>query len=374
MFVDNEAVIKYNEFNEMVRCFMRLKRFIIAFVLICVLLCTVGCTGIEAGNELISNITNSTKLTVPDFRGLSYDEIAANSEYADFQLVVQYEVNDTVPKGVVIAQGIDAGKKIARDRSIMLYVSSGPALVEVPRIDGMGIQDARLILTKYGIKYREVPQASESVAKNIVIVTNPSAGEKIEPDVTVDVYVSVGPEVTYSKVGDYEGMTEDEAKEAIANDGFTLGEVTYVDSEKTAGTVVSQSIEKGKTTQTGSVINISVSTGTPLYQYKLDFKDELLVLIFDDEHKDMTLSLVMDGEVIETTDEFDVNVRSGEFEFNVTAKTKTATAIVRINFINGESVDAFIYDIDFMSETHKLTKNNDLYDYVVGVDKESLSR
>lgn len=347
---------------------MRISRLIAVGMLIYALICFAGCSPIDAGNELISNITNSTKLTVPDFKGMLYEDIVASDDYSEFQLVAQYEISDTVPKGVVISQGIAAGKKISRDKSIMIYVSSGPELIQVPRIDGFDIHNAKLLLTKYGIKFREVPQSSESIPENVVIVTNPSAGSEILPDTVVDVYVSIGSQVDYAKVGKYVGLTEAEAKEAIEKDGFTLGEITYVDSKETVGTVLSQSIDADKTAEKGRAINITVSTGTPVYEYKLTVKNELLELIFDDDHKDMTLSLVVDGEVVQTTDEFDVNIRTGGFEFLVTGKSLNVTVTVRINFINGDFLDAFRYDVDFYSKTSKLSKNNDLYDYVIGVD------
>ncbi len=344
------------------KCFGSLVALLLALLL------TVGCSSIKAGNDTISNITNATKVTVPDFEGLLYDDIISDEAYSDFEFVLQYEVSDSVPVGMVISQGIEAGKKIARNKQIVLYVSSGPKPLEVPRLDGLNIQDAKILLTKYGIKYNEIPEASESVPKNTVIVTNPPLGTKISPDTVVDVYVSVGPEMTYCKVGDYLKFTEQAARELIEKDGFTVGEIKYVDDKAAEGTVVAQSVASGELLQKGTAIDISVSTGTPVYEYKLTVKDELLELIFDDEHKDMTLSLVIDGEALETTDEFDANVRNGEFEFNVYSKSLNPTVIVRINFLNGESVDAFKYEIDIKNKTRSLTKNNDLFDYVIGVD------
>lgn len=344
-----------------------LKHFLVVILLLGLML-SAGCSAFEAGDEMISNITNSTKVTVPNFVGLLYDDIVANDEFSDFEFVLQYEKSETVPKGVVVSQGIEAGKKIARNKPIVLYVSQGAELLEVPRLDGLNIQDAKSLLIKYGISYNEKPQSSESVPKNTVIVTNPPMGSKIEPTTVIDIYVSVGPEMVYCKVGEYLNLTEDAAKEHIVNDGFTVGEVSYVDDKAPQGTVIAQSVAKGEFLEKGAAINISISTGTPVYEYRLTVKNELLELRFDDEHKDMTLSLVIDGEVIETTDEFDVNIRSGEFDFTVNSKSLNPTVTVRINFLNGDCVDAFEYQIDIKNKTNSLTKNNDLFDYVIGVD------
>ncbi len=298
--------------------------------------------------------TKTDGVVVPNFVGLVYDEMIEDSRYSDFNITVQYEFDDEIPAGEIISQSLKEGRTIKKTEEITIIVSKGPETVKIPKVDGLNIQDAKMQLTRAGLKYNEIPQPSESVTKDCVIMTNPAANLVVHQGETIDVYVSTGPDVVWSTVGEYTNLTEEVAKQLIEKDGFKVGEVIYKDSAADKGYVIDQSHPATTQLEKGTAIDIYVSTGVLSYDYKLVVKDEILGLTFKDEYKDMKLVLVIDGTIIEseTTDTFDANVREGEFEFDINAKTKTVTAYINIKFDNGENLKpALTYTIDMVNGT-----------------------
>ncbi len=332
-----------------------------------VLLCVASACGC-AVEDASGSLANVTKITVPNFVGMSYEDILSNETYNTYNITVEYQFSNSVAYGKVISQSEIAGEKVGRGKQIILTVSKGPETVTLPPITGLNSQDAKAHLIRLGIAFQEKLQASTTIPKGVVITTSPSVGAEIPNGTVVDIYVSSGPDVTYCTVSDYTKLSETAARELIEKDGFTVENVYYEDSLEPEGYVIRQSLTVGTQREKGTGIDIYVSTGVPSYEYTLVIKDQLLSLIFDDEHKDMTLSLIIDGTVVTTTERFDVNIRQGEFEFKIKSQHPTLNATIRMNFENGDKANAFDCEIDMHKKTANISKNNDLFDYVIGVE------
>ncbi len=328
----------------------------------CLLLSSVGCS-FDKAKQIMTN-----KLTVPDFCGMNYDEVISNENYSDFKFNVQYKKSNSHTEGTIISQDTEAGKTIVKSHPVTLVVCAGAETVELPQLSGLNVQDAKILLTRYGIKFNEIFETNQEIQKNIVITTIPAHGAQISSNDIVDLYISAGPEIIMCTVGDYKNLSLDAAKEVLEKDGFTVGEIIYSDSTSAKDIVIGQSLTAGTKREKGTVVNLTVSTGTPLYEYTLKIKEQLLNLIFEDEYKDMFLTVAVDGVITAETPVFDANIRQGEFEFKIDSHSKDVTAYIRINFVNGESSDAFTCNINMVNKTVKITKSNDLFDHVIGVD------
>ncbi len=292
--------------------------------------------------------TRTDGVTVPNFVGLVYSEISEDSRYSDFNIVVKYDYSDDVAAGKIISQSFKEGRTIKKTEEIELVVSRGPETVVIPKIDGLNVQDAKMQLSRLGLQYKEIAQPSESVSKDCVIMTNPPIGGSVPRGEIIDLYVSTGPDIKWSTVGEYTKLTEAAAKQLVEKDGFKV-EVVYKDSGTAKGIVIAQSHAKTTQLEKGTTITLTVSTGIMSYDYKLIVKEDILGLVFKDEYKEMKLSLIIDGTTKTTTQEFDANVRDGEFEFDINEKTKEVKATIRINFTAGGKVDAIVYTIDMVN-------------------------
>ncbi len=119
-----------------------------------------------------------TPVAVPDVVGL--DEVTATARLAAHKLQARpsQESSDTVEAGRVIRTLPSAGGIVPEGSEVTVVVSSGPAQVPVPEVEGMGELAAVKVLTARGflprVVYYDVP--SGSVEDGLVGYQNPAAG------------------------------------------------------------------------------------------------------------------------------------------------------------------------------------------------------
>lgn len=112
-------------------------------------------------------------------------EIPADAVYADVekllkavQLVAEpaEEFSDDVAKGVVIRLSEEPGSEIARGSTVIVVVSKGPDVVEVPDLKGMSLDAAEAALEAAGLVLGEF---TGSGGNREVVASDPAAGESV---------------------------------------------------------------------------------------------------------------------------------------------------------------------------------------------------
>ena len=144
---------------------------------------------------------------IPDVKGKTQQEARRTLEKAGFKVSPAASVEDSqdVPKDHVTRTDPAAGQSVAKGTSILIYISSG--MTKVPDLSGKTKDDATKILQNlhFNITIRE--QASNTVAKDMVISTDPAAGSSVQQGAMITVTVSNG-----MQLSNYIGMTLGEAK------------------------------------------------------------------------------------------------------------------------------------------------------------------
>ncbi|MCX8644778.1 Stk1 family PASTA domain-containing Ser/Thr kinase [Bifidobacterium sp. B4081] len=147
---------------------------------------------------------------IPDVKGMNQQEARRTLEKAGFKVSPAASVEDSqdVPKDHVTRTDPAAGQSVAKGTSILIYISSG--MTKVPDLSGKSKDDATKTLQSlhFNITIRE--QASNSVAKDMVISTDPAAGSSVQQGAMITVTVSNG-----MQLGNYIGMTLGEAKRTL---------------------------------------------------------------------------------------------------------------------------------------------------------------
>ena len=113
-------------------------------------------------------------IEITDWTGRNGDKAEAALTKLGFKVSRDDQFNDTVPAGRVISQSPGSGTGFKGD-TIALVVSKGPALVEVPRVNGMKVDDATQALEDLGFAV-EVTQNPLYVGAGYVVGSNPSQG------------------------------------------------------------------------------------------------------------------------------------------------------------------------------------------------------
>lgn len=219
-------------------------------------------------------LTPKKSFIVPNYVGSTLEEaekaLSENSDLsAHFTIRAgEFKPDDTVEKGVIISQSPVGDSKAHADKTeIVVVVSSGPE-EEKPQefeLEDYSNQDYRLALSKLQAQLIAVTvesQYSDTVKEGMVISTNPTPGTKLKAGDKVTITYSNGPEHKEVKMTSLLGLTEEDARNAIAAMKLTLKAVSseYSD-EYPAGKVCYQSVPQGITVQGGSDITIKISLG-----------------------------------------------------------------------------------------------------------------
>ena len=137
----------------------------------------------------------------------------------------------------------------------------GVASVEVPSLEGLTQEEAQERLDEAGLALGEAGEApSDSAAEGTVIEQDPQPGASVDPETSVNVTLSSGPERV--NVPDLAGLGIAEAERALAEADLKLGRQDEAPSEMLPiSTVIEQDPVGGTEVQEGTAVDIVVSTG-----------------------------------------------------------------------------------------------------------------
>jgi serine/threonine-protein kinase len=139
------------------------------------------------------------------------------------------------------------------------WFSSGPGgLNVIPNLSSRTTDEAQVTLSTLNANIAIAEESSATVAKGLVIRTDPAAGSFFFGG-TITVYISSGPSLVAAP--DLRGLNVAEATAEIIKSGFTLGDVTSVFNEAPLGEVFDYLGADGNKVPETSKINISVSLG-----------------------------------------------------------------------------------------------------------------
>ncbi len=204
------------------------------------------------------------KVIVPDFVGKTWEEALELAQNNNLYLAQDgdnaEEYSDDIPEGVILEQNVDAGKEVNEGDTILLKMSLGSDIIEVPNLVGKSIDDAESELKKLGLKWTEKREYNDEVEKEEIIRQDPEKGEEVKKGEKITIYISKGKESENATIPNVTGISKSEAQVALRNKGFEV-EVEYRESSRSAGIVIEQSIEAGEKRETGTTVTIYVSSG-----------------------------------------------------------------------------------------------------------------
>ncbi len=176
----------------------------------------------------------TTLVTVPNVVGSPYSEAEAVLVAAGFSVERLDVRNDSLEVGQVTEQSIASAQERPAGTVVTLTVSAGRGEVEVPRLVGQSIDDARVTLARLGLVDRVEREFSTEFSQGSVIASSHGAAESVERGSVVTLIVSDGPqELIVPSLEDFGTSLVDRIEAALVTLGFsvkrTASEVSNVD-------------------------------------------------------------------------------------------------------------------------------------------------
>ncbi|MBI4672965.1 MAG: PASTA domain-containing protein, partial [Chloroflexi bacterium] len=206
-------------------------------------------------------------VVIPDVGGLTIDVADAAVSRAHLQINpvrLTQERSDVAP-GVVIAQAPAAGVRVNVGTSVQVTLSATPTVL-VPDLTGLLPEAAKQNLSGAGLRLGGITSEPNSATAGTVFKQNPSSGERVPRESTVDIVVaSPLPVVTPNLVG----MTLAQATQAIQALGLTMtAEPEHQPSHQPAETIIAQEPAAG--TQTAQAAHVRVTLATAILTFVPD--------------------------------------------------------------------------------------------------------
>lgn len=215
------------------------------------------------GFQKIPALLYVPEVAVPNVEGKPLVE--AERLLKDRRLVpkVWREIYDPdVPRGNIIDQTPGPDDIVKANRTILLTVSKGPEMVQVPDLRGKSLREAEIALSSQGLimgtkEYKNFP----GVEEGLIAAQNPIALSKVKSGTKIDLTLSRGSAM--AKVPDLMGLSDVEAEQKLIRAGFLKGTVIEdYSGQVPKGKVMAQDPPPGEDFPVGAKVDFMLSKGS----------------------------------------------------------------------------------------------------------------
>jgi len=213
-------------------------------------------------------------VSVPELVALELDAAQEQIEALGLELIVAgSEHHNDIPEGHITWANFDLDAQVEPGTVVEVLLSlgvAGVADVAVPDITGMHLDEAASLFIGLPINLNEEHtyfEFHDSVPNQHIISQSPASGEMVTHGSTITITLSRGPQPVMITVPSILGMDESQARSALIQAGFLIGNVTSQEHLLySAGTVIHQSISQGSERPPATSVDFIVSLGiiTPL--------------------------------------------------------------------------------------------------------------
>lgn len=235
-----------------------------AVVIVVTLGILTGIAVFNSGNKGKDKVDN-TITKIPSIMGLSEAEAKTKLEESGLKFALLPSEESEKEEGTVIRVWPEEGKEVKKESEVKVTLSAGLAEIEVPDVTGLGKTVAQNTLVARGLKIGEITEEySDDYEVGAVVKTNPAASTRVKKGSIVNIVVSKGSKVKYTRVPDLNGYLIDDASKILETSNLKLGSTTAVITSdiNLDGKIFNQSLDEGSKQQYGAEVNVNY------YKYK----------------------------------------------------------------------------------------------------------
>lgn len=207
-------------------------------------------------------VKHTSTVEVPNVVGMNFLEAKAKMEEAGLEVKqgdVKYD--ESKPIGLILDQNPPSGQEVKKDRRIYVTVCGGEQLIEVPKLHGKTLRDAKFTLEQRNLEIGEVVKKfSHELQEDYVLNQVIQPGMKVKKSTKVDLIVSNGPEMGSLRIPDLIGKKLEDAKKVISDNKLKIGKINYISSKDVApGQILDQYPKKDKSATESTAVDLFVS-------------------------------------------------------------------------------------------------------------------
>lgn len=202
-------------------------------------------------------LTRPDQVTVPSVLGQRLAIATRALEERGLEVDVRFVENDA-DRDTVLEQDPTPGRRTDEGETIVLTVSEGPPIVEVPPVRNLPTRRARRRLERIGFEVEITARYDQDIERGRAIGTQPARGTDLLRRSNVTLIVSRG--IERVEVPDVTGLDQRDAESRLRARGL-VPQVRERRSDRPEGRVIEQSPAAGRRIERDSTVTIVVSTG-----------------------------------------------------------------------------------------------------------------
>jgi eukaryotic-like serine/threonine-protein kinase len=157
------------------------------------------------------------------------------------------EYNSYFPIGIIISQMPDPGTTVKKGSTIRAIVSKGEASSTMPKIKGLSLREAKLLIDNASLTLGEITwYEDQGFPDGVVVESYPLAGTVVKANTSVQLVVNRLETDVKVDVPNFIGLDLTEAKKLAEENGILVSDIKYRKDERMLPeTVLSQSLAPG---------------------------------------------------------------------------------------------------------------------------------
>jgi serine/threonine-protein kinase len=219
--------------------------------------------GLLADNLIMPVIVHhGSEFVLPNIVNLPIKIAEKKMQEKKLNLVVTgEEYNSFFSVGTVISQVPDPGTNVKKGSTIRAIVSRGEASASVPKIKGLSLREAKMMIENTGLTIGEITwYEDEGFPDGVIVESYPAAGTVMKANSAVQLVVNRLETDIKVDIPNFVGFDLVEAKKLAEETGILISEIKYRKDERMLPeTVLSQSLAPGTRVAKWTEINLIVS-------------------------------------------------------------------------------------------------------------------
>jgi beta-lactam-binding protein with PASTA domain len=146
---------------------------------------------VQKGSHVRLEVSSGPEqVKVPGVVGKDSSTAHSDLQQAGLKFTDEQQFSDTVPEGNVISQSPVAGDEVDKGSEVVLTISKGPDLAEVPGVTGLTEAEATGQIQDAGLKVQSKPlNVSDQAQNGLVVRQRPQPGTQLKKGRTVVIYI-----------------------------------------------------------------------------------------------------------------------------------------------------------------------------------------
>lgn len=274
--------------------------FTILMIILAALFISVAIFAVTSLDEITSKFENK-EVTVPEVVNLEEDEAVSKLREIGLEADTSRKTfSSDIQEGYVISQSTRAGEQLKEGYTVELTISKGPRLVMVPNIIHKSLTEGKIQLENANLTTGNIQYEFSDLPQGTIIDQDPLAGSEVNFESEINLTISQGKEDKDVLVPNLLGLTLQEAQERLSSISLNVGDISYEESsEYEKDKIMTQSISPSSEVAENSIINITISQGSPEVEEppadETVQKTYIVPLNFDGEEATLKVEKIQEG-------------------------------------------------------------------------------